>query len=157
MKKSNINIFFINLTSVILFICFFVLLTQKLPIKIRKYLEDYRIQLLIVIIILIITYYHKYCGTLLFILFSLQYNLALKEYFKLGDNKNTHFMEMINSIKKTIILDKNTYYSKIDNSLINKKVNDILNNYLNDENGKKKYINYFDIHQKYTPQQIIMI
>lgn len=155
MKKTKINPVLINLISILLFICFFVLLTQKLPIKVKKYLEDYKIQLLIIIIILVISYYYKYAGILLFILFSLQYNLALKEYFKLGDNKDTYFNNMIDSIKKTIILNKDTYYKEPENSNINQKINTILNNYLNNE--KKKFINYLDIHQKYTPEQIIMI
>lgn len=155
MKKTKINPILINLISILLFICFFVLLTQKLPIKVKKYLEDYKIQLLIVIIILIISYYYKYPGILLFILFSLQYNLALKEYFKLGDNKDTYFNKMVDSIKKTIILDRNTYDKEPENSNINQRINDILNNYLNNE--KNKFINYLDIHQKYTPEQIIMI
>lgn len=155
MKKTKINSILINLISILLFICFFVLLTQKIPIKVKKYLEDYKIQLLIVIIILVISYYYKYPGILLFILFSLQYNLALKEYFKLGDNKDTYFNEMVDSIKKSIILNKDTYYKEPENSYINQKINNILNNYLSNE--KKKFINYLDIHQKYTPEQIIMI
>lgn len=157
MKKTKINPILINLISILLFICFFVLLTQKLPIKVKKYLEDYKIQLLIIIIILVISYYYKYPGILLFILFSLQYNLALKEYFKLGDNKDTYFNKMIDSIKKSIIFNKDTYYKEPENSNINQKVNGILNNYLNNDNEKKKFTNYLDIHQKYTPEQIIMI
>ena len=59
MKKTKINPVLINLISILLFICFFVLLTQKLPIKVKKYLEDYKIQLLIILIILVISYLIK--------------------------------------------------------------------------------------------------
>ena len=48
----------------------------------KKYLEDYKIQLLIVIIILIISYYYKYPGILLFILLYILFK-NLKEFMHL--------------------------------------------------------------------------
>lgn len=151
LKIFNKNI--INIIVALIFICLFVLLTEKINNKIKKYLQDYKVQLIIVIFILIITYYHKYSGILLFILFSLQYNLAIKEYFTLGDTKETYYNNMINSINKSINYNIETGHSNNETHI--NEVNRILRLYLG--NKLQTFTNTFDKHQKNNPRQIIMI
>lgn len=148
---SNKNL--LNIIFALLFIICFVKINKKIPQTLREYLEDYRFQLFIIIIILLIALVNKYSAILLFILFMTQYRLSNKEYFVNKMTKQSFFNNMIDSINETINFENgNEKQYKNINDLKNQTKN-ILLSYL--ENDISKYNKIFNKSEKYNPEQII--
>lgn len=145
----------LNIISAILFIYCFIQINKKIPKILRKYIEDYRFQLLALILILAVSMINKYSGILLFILFMLQYRLSIKEYFVNKMTLDDFFDDMVDSINNTINFSNNESKQYKNNKEVETLTKNILLSYLENEKDVSKYNQIFNKSEKYNPEQII--
>ena len=71
-----------KIVGIITFIYIFTIFTNGIPDNLQPYLSNLYIQFGLIVLIYTLYYHDKYIGTLAFILFTLQFRFAYKEYFE---------------------------------------------------------------------------
>lgn len=89
-----------KIVGIITFIYIFTIFTNGIPDNLQPYLSNLYIQFGLIVLIYTLYYHDKYIGTLAFILFTLQFRFAYKEYFESGNNNSYDILSERDNLKK---------------------------------------------------------